>query len=129
MPGLRHFPVVEGELSLLSISITCVCDSCNRFWVGREIVLAGVSSRCTCDRGHQRVKPPTLSPLRGEPPLLHSSLCKAQGSAGEDLSVIQLGRMGSTGNEGQGAVAVDNLTDSFSLCLENRKLTSVYFSY
>lgn len=129
MPGLRHFPLVEGELSLLSIIITYVCDACDRFWVGGEIVLAGVSSRCTCDRGQQHVKPPTLSPLRGKPALLHFALCKAQGGAGEDLSAIRLGRMGSTGNEGQGAVAVDILTDSFSLCLENRKLTSVYFSY
>lgn len=128
MQGLRRFPVVEGELALLSISITYVCGAWDRFWVCRETVLARVSSRCTCDPGHPCVKPPTLSQMRGEPPLLHSSLCK-QGSAGEDISAIQLGRIGSTRNEGQGAVAVGILTDSISLCLESLKLPSVYFSY
>lgn len=108
-----------------SIRITYVCGAWDTFWVGGGIVLGSVSSHCTGDCGRPHVEPPILSQKRGEPPLLHPFLVQT----GEDISVIQLGRISNTGNEGQGAVAVDILTDSFSLCLESLKLTSLYFSY
>jgi len=44
---------------------------------------------------------PALSHTRAEPALLHPCLVQT-GHAGEDLSVIQRGQIGSTRNEGQG---------------------------
>lgn len=41
MPGLRHFPAVEEELSLLSISIPFVCGAWDGFCAGVEICAAG----------------------------------------------------------------------------------------